>query len=329
MRLPSWKEFLEKEEKWEKHIQEKINENVGDSLKKHPLLDMAFRSSLDLLPPPLSGIAEKIYNNTKGSSDDRLSQVLSYFNELKNKGEQHYEIVANKIDSTLVGIQDLKDIGNDSLKIQEALVEDVKNIDGKIDEIKKVLKDDHSAIMQPRWEKEKSAFTIGVGLVSFVSYSESWLKQDMFLDLCANVGFVNLNIEEINTIFDPDVDRMLKLKLVDNFRKKADLNIDRDLGCALNIGSNFALFGVALNSAIKENTPPATFQKTIQRPYQSILERIGGLNKSGAVYNAAKCLLQVLEPYMSSSNEIQDIEELLEKLHECARSNILGSKEFF
>src|SRR5215208_1937416 len=101
MRLPSWKEFLEKEEKWEKHIQQKINENIGDRINKHPLLDTAIRSSLILLPPPLGGIAEKIYDSAKGSGDDRLSQVLSYFNELKDKGEQHYEIVANKIDSTL------------------------------------------------------------------------------------------------------------------------------------------------------------------------------------------------------------------------------------
>lgn len=104
MRLPSWKEFLEKEEKWEKHIQQKINENVSSTIEKHPLLDMAFSSSLKLLPAPLDAVAENIYNNAKGSGDDRLNQVLNYFNELKDKGEEHYELVANKIDSALLGI---------------------------------------------------------------------------------------------------------------------------------------------------------------------------------------------------------------------------------
>jgi hypothetical protein len=60
-------------------------------------------------------------------------------------------------------------------------------------------------------------------------------------------------------------------------------------------------------------TSPATIQKTILTPYQSLLKRIDGLNRGGSVYNSAQCLLQLLEPYVTSSNELQDIEELLEK----------------
>ena len=130
------------------------------------------------------------------------------------------------------------------------------NVDIKIDEIRNVLRDNHSAIMQPRWEKEKTAFVIGEGLVSFVNHASSWLTMDMFFDLCANVGFVNLNREEIRTICDPTVDSKSKPKLVDNFRKKADLNIDYDLSCALNIGVNYALIRDALTEARAKNIHP-------------------------------------------------------------------------
>jgi hypothetical protein len=171
LRLPSWEEFLEKERTWEKHIHQQIKEKVSDTVKEHPLLSMAFEASLVLLPSPLGAIAQNIYNNTTGSDNDRLNEVLKYFDELKEKGQEHYEIVANKIDYALVGIQDLKDIGNNIFKIQELLIQEVRDIDNKIDDIKKVLNDDHSAIMKPRWEKEKNAFVIGEGLMSNVMSS--------------------------------------------------------------------------------------------------------------------------------------------------------------
>ena len=40
MRLPSWREFVEKEKIWEKHIQQKINEKISDAVKDRPVLDM-------------------------------------------------------------------------------------------------------------------------------------------------------------------------------------------------------------------------------------------------------------------------------------------------
>jgi hypothetical protein len=108
MRLPSWGEFVEKEKIWEKHIQQKINEKISDAVKDRPVLDMVFSASLTLLPPPLGTIAQNIYDNAKGSSDDPISEVVKYFEKLEEAGREHYEIVANKLDSALIGIQDLK-----------------------------------------------------------------------------------------------------------------------------------------------------------------------------------------------------------------------------
>jgi hypothetical protein len=112
LRLPTWEEFLEKERMWQKYIHQQMKEKISGTLKEHPLLGMAFEASLIFLPPPLGTIAQNIYNNAKGSENDRVNAVLKYFDELKEEGQEHYEIIANKIDSTLVGIQDLKDIGN-------------------------------------------------------------------------------------------------------------------------------------------------------------------------------------------------------------------------
>lgn len=324
MRLPSWEEFLEKEKIWENQIHQRLKEKVSGTVKDHPFLDMAFSASLALLPPPFGTIAQSVYDNAKGSGNDPLNAVLKYFNELEEKGQEHYEIVANKLDSALIGIQDLKDIGNKISEIQEILIEEVRNVDAKIDDIKRAQKDDHSAIMQPRWEKEKNAFAIGEGLMSLFNNKKRWLTEDMFFDLCANVGFVNLNKEEASIIFDPNVDPMSKPTLIDNFRKKADLNLDRDLGCALNIGANYALLRDALNEAVEKNIQPANIQPVILRPYQSLLERKKGLTEGGAVYKTAECLAKILKPYVDSNNELQNVKELLEKVYDCAKRNILG-----
>ena len=172
-----------------------MKEKISGIVKEHPLLDMAFEAYLIFLPPPLGTIAQNIYNNAKGSENDRVNAVLKYFDELKEEGQEHYEIVANKIDSTLVGIQDLKDIGNSIFKIQELLIEEIRDIDRKIDDIKRVLKADHSAIMQPRWEKEKNAFVIGEGLMSNLmsSYNQKekrTLADHMFFDLVLTLGLL-------------------------------------------------------------------------------------------------------------------------------------------
>jgi len=319
MRLPSWRELYEKEREWEKRIEQEINEKVGRAAKDHPLFDKIFSSSLFLLPPPFNAIAQNIYDKAKGSGSDPLNEVHKYFEKIEEEGQEHYEIVANKLDSALIGIQDLEDVGSDILKIQEALIEKINNVDIKIDEIRNVLRDNHFAIMQPRWEKEKTAFVIGEGLVSFVNHASSWLTMDMFFDLCANVGFVNLNREEIRTIFDPTVDRESKPKLVDNFRKKADLNIDYDLSCALNIGANYALIRDALTEARAKNIHSDIIQRIILTPYRSILKRSKGLNKGSGVYKTAECMLQALEPYEESCNKIENPTQLWEMIYECVQ----------
>jgi hypothetical protein len=270
MRLPSWEEILEKEKMWENDVHQQLKEKVSDTAKEHPLLDMAFGASLVLLPPPFGTIAHNVYNDAKGSDKDPLNAVQKYFDELKEKGQEHYETVANKLDSALIGIQDLKVIGNKIFEIQELLIGEISGIDHKIDDIKKVLNEEYNAIMQPRWEREKMAFVIGEGVISNVmsSYNikEGTLTERNFFDICTSIGIgsVNFSKEEmgmISIIFDPSIKPELKFQFVPDLDGKMDLSLERYLGCAFNVGENYALLRDALN--IGKTSNQHTFCKFI------------------------------------------------------------------
>ena len=110
-----------------------INEKGTDAFKDHQIPDMAFSASLALMPPPLGAIAQNIYDNAKGSSNDPIIEVLSYFEKLKEEGREHYEIVSNKLDSALIGIQDLKVIGNNASELQDLLIALVRVVNSRKD----------------------------------------------------------------------------------------------------------------------------------------------------------------------------------------------------
>lgn len=54
--------------------------------------------------------------------------------------------------------------------------------------------------------------------------------------------------------------------------------------------------------------------------YQHLLKRKDGLNKGGAIYKAAECLLQLLKPYLNLNNQPQNVVGLLDKVQECVRN---------
>lgn len=136
MRLPSWSEFKEKLSNFEKDVNKKIIKFKGD----YPLLDKAIHQSLGFLPPPFNGIAQNIYDSFEGSEEDKGKAVLEYLNELKDQGQEHYEIVSNKLDNVLIGVKDLKELGKNQtkivLQIKDTLVSKIDNVDQKIDELK-------------------------------------------------------------------------------------------------------------------------------------------------------------------------------------------------
>jgi hypothetical protein len=66
------------------------------------------------------------------------------------------------------------------------------------------------------------------------------LAENMFFDLCTNIGLINLNREEISIIFDSYVGTVSKRLSYYKFRRRVDLILDRDVACALNVGENYA-----------------------------------------------------------------------------------------
>lgn len=320
MRLPSWGEFVEKEKIWEKHIQQKINEKISDAVKDRPVLDMVFSASLTLLPPPLGAIAQNIYDNAKGSSDDPISEVVKYFEKLEEAGREHYEIVANKLDSALIGIQDLKVIGNKASEIQELLIAEVKVVNSKIDDIKEELNEQYVAMMKPRWENEKMAFVLGEGLTSNVmssySYKKETLTERRFFDICTSLGIQISNFENeerimINMIFDRSVRTELKHQFVPYINERFDLLLEKDLSSAFNFGENYALLRDTLNLGHKN------IQLPIATMYKNFLKRKDGLNKGGAVYTALECIIQRLTPFKVPLRELQNPRGLLEEVYKC------------
>jgi hypothetical protein len=234
MRLPSWEELHEKEKNWEKHIHQKLSEKVSDTVKDHPILDSVFSTSLALLPPPFGALAQNIYIKAKDSGNDPLDEVLKYFEKLKDQGQEHYEIVANKLDSALIGMQDLKAIANKVSEIQEILIAEVRGIDKKIEEIKYLLNDHYSETMKPRWEDEKMAFVLGECLMSNVmssySYKTKNLTERQFYKICAGLGIQtsNSDVEErsmINMMFDRNLRTELKQQFLPLINETMDLTI--------------------------------------------------------------------------------------------------------
>src|SRR5690348_17121870 len=106
MHFPPWREFTEKLEIFEKNLTEKINAFKDD----HPLLDNAIKGLIQILPPPMNSIADKIYNNFDGSEKEKSKVVLSYLRHLETLGEKHYNQISTKMNQLLVEITDMRTV---------------------------------------------------------------------------------------------------------------------------------------------------------------------------------------------------------------------------
>jgi hypothetical protein len=121
--LPSWRDFKDKVSEFEQRVNNKIAIGAKDFSDKHPLIAMAFRGSLHILPPPLDGIAEYIYDNFNGSDEEKFEQVKNYLKCLQNQGEEHYNKIAPQLENIAYNI---KELSNSAAK-QDTLLE-IKNM---------------------------------------------------------------------------------------------------------------------------------------------------------------------------------------------------------
>ena len=156
MRFPSWSEFTNKLSDFECDAKNKINEFKED----YPKLDEAIKKAIPLLPPPFNVIGDYVYNSFEGSKIEKTSEVMSYFNCLKNRGEKHYNQTTLQLDNILIQINDLKEItakettiekirdilistGKDTTLKLDELKDEIIQIMGVVDQIDKTTKDTH------------------------------------------------------------------------------------------------------------------------------------------------------------------------------------------
>lgn len=117
MRFPSWRDIKEKVAEFQQRVQ--------DFRKNNPMISGAIEATIAFLPSPFNTIAEKIYSGTAGSPEDKIEAVQAYLEKILNRGEEHYENITSKLDVTLAGIEDIKNLGakeSTLQSIQEVLI---------------------------------------------------------------------------------------------------------------------------------------------------------------------------------------------------------------
>jgi hypothetical protein len=148
--MPSLREFLEKESKFEQQVNDKINDGLKGFSDKHPLISTAFKTSLHLLPPPFDTIAQNIYNTSDDSDEEKLKQVREFLNKIRTKDEDHFNRIVAKLDKICDNLVQLKDsvaTQDTLLEIKDIIISKDNNIMKKLDEIIKTQRQSLSNII--------------------------------------------------------------------------------------------------------------------------------------------------------------------------------------
>ena len=96
LKFPAWREFIEKESRFEQELNDNIGKRINDFSSKHPLIATTFQASLRLLPPPFDSIVEVIYDKFEGSDQEKLKEARKFLKELRTQGEDHYNMIASQ-----------------------------------------------------------------------------------------------------------------------------------------------------------------------------------------------------------------------------------------
>jgi hypothetical protein len=172
MNFPSWSDltvkvgkFEEAVSKFENKVDNKINDRIKDDSDRHPLIAKAFKASLHILPPPVDGIAESIYESFDGSDETKWKSVKKYFDDIKIHGEDHYNIIVTHLNNIK------------TLTAKESTLELIKNIlisnDDTIKEKLELLRKETNNIMELHKKLEGELYK---------QYGLSWLPRDYFED---------------------------------------------------------------------------------------------------------------------------------------------------
>lgn len=126
MQFPQWHELIEKVNQFEKYINEersKIADRFQIFKDNHPLYDKIISKAIDFLPSPFDKIAQFIYATFEGSEEEKCEQITEYFNDIKMRGEEHYDRLWFKLQDITKEIHDIKDLGNRESTVLQLIVE--------------------------------------------------------------------------------------------------------------------------------------------------------------------------------------------------------------
>jgi hypothetical protein len=139
MKFPSWNDF---KASWNK-VETEIKDEVTKFKDNHEMLNKAIKVSISFLPPPFNAIAQNIYDTYLGSDEEKTEEVLKYFNELQNQGEDHYKEITLRLENVLSGIDDIKVITakeSTLLEVQKSLISRSDAIDNKLRDLDGMLR---------------------------------------------------------------------------------------------------------------------------------------------------------------------------------------------
>jgi hypothetical protein len=135
LKFPSWREFIEKESRFEQELNDNLSKRINDFSSKHPLVATTFQTSLRLLPPPFDSIVESIYNKLEGSDQEKLKEVRKFLNELRTQGEDHYNRIASQMAKNITELTNIIAKETTLLEIKDVMISKDDNINRKLDAI--------------------------------------------------------------------------------------------------------------------------------------------------------------------------------------------------
>ena len=112
MESPTWIKFKKSLEHFEKKLSEietTVSNKIVELKGRHPFVAKFIEECIPILPHPFDKIADRIWNVSEGTEEDRANAVLKYLKTIEFQGEKHYLAISahlEKLDLDLDKIEE-------------------------------------------------------------------------------------------------------------------------------------------------------------------------------------------------------------------------------
>lgn len=123
MEFPTWSKFKKSLEHFEKKlsdIETTVSGNIVEFKERHPFVAQFIEECIPILPPPFDKIADRVWNVSEGTEEDRADAVLEYLKTIEFQGEKHYQTIINSLEKL--------DLDLDKIEKEMAREETVKRL---------------------------------------------------------------------------------------------------------------------------------------------------------------------------------------------------------